>query len=274
MLVATGIAHADGLFQPEQASLDLLMEVHEPSYLQAFFAGTLSPRALKVTGLDWSENLVRRTRLEVGGTVLATQLALRYGLACQTAGGTHHAFPDWGSGYCALNDLAVASRWALQQPNIDKVLILDLDVHQGDGTAFIFADEPRVFTCSFHCQKNFPARKQTSDLDVGFERGVGDSEYLAKLREVLPHLLKQEKPDLVLYDAGVDVHQADRLGHLALTDTGLRARDRYVIETVVEAHIPLACVIGGGYARDVGDLAYRHSQLHRAAHEVWARMAH
>lgn len=269
LLIADGIADPTDFYMPKPATMAHLAQVHERDYLKQFFAGTLDPKMIRATGLSWSEHLVRRSRLEVGGTILAAKLALKYGLACQTAGGTHHAFPDRGAGFCALNDLAVAARWALTQTAVQKILILDLDVHQGDGTAFIFADEPAVFTCSFHCAKNFPARKQQSDLDIGLARGVGDEAYLEKLGDILPRLIEVVQPDLVFYDAGVDVHQDDRLGHLALTDEGIYQRDHLVISTLRAQGIPLACVIGGGYAACNRLLAYRHSQVHRAAKRVW-----
>jgi acetoin utilization deacetylase AcuC-like enzyme len=193
-------------------------------------------------------------------------------LACNTAGGTHHAHRDFGSGFCIFNDLAVTAAVLLQEGAVDQVLILDLDVHQGDGTARIFADEGRVFTCSLHCPSNFPARKAQSDLDVDVPEGVGDDAYLRLLNDGngrdfhgIDWLLEQTEPDLVLYDAGVDPHGDDRLGKLALTDDGLFERDSTVLRTCRAHGVPAACVIGGGYDRDHTALAKRHATLHRAA---------
>lgn len=250
---------------PSPAKEASLARVHTRDYLRAFLAGTLSPAAQRRSGFRWSEALVARTLLEVGGTLATVEAALATGLACNTAGGTHHAHVDAASGYCLINDLAVAATHALAHGWADRILIVDLDVHQGDGTARLFRHDQRVFTFSMHAAANFPARKQHSDLDIALPRGTGDARYLAHLKASLPPLLVQFAPDLVLYDAGVDVHADDRLGHLALTDNGLFARDHYVLATCREAGIPVAAVIGGGYDRDLEALAERHAQLHRAA---------
>lgn len=254
---------------PQPASLDTLARVHDRTYLDAFFQGQLPAKAQRVLGLPWSEALVRRSRLEVGGTILATKLALIHGIACNTAGGTHHAFPGHGTGYCALNDLAVAVQFALDRQLARKILVLDCDVHQGDGTAFIFRQDARVFTCSIHCEKNFPGRKQQSDLDIGLDRGVSDVGYLETLDQVSSQLIQNQQPDLVFYDAGVDIHRADRLGHLTLTDEGLFQRDLLVVEACKAQNVPLVCVIGGGYDQDIGALANRHAILFLAAAKAW-----
>ncbi|XP_031719675.1 uncharacterized protein hdac12 isoform X3 [Anarrhichthys ocellatus] len=244
---------------PEIASKDLLSCVHTEDYLNNFMSGKTNEQEQRRTGFPWSE----------GGTVLAAEVALQRGLACSTAGGTHHAFPSYGSGFCLLNDLAVAAKYLMGSSSPKrKVLIVDLDVHQGDGTAFIFKEEPCVFTFSVHCGKNFPLRKQQSDLDVSVEDGLGDEEYLSTVEAHLPRLLETFRPDLVLYDAGVDPHGEDELGRLRLTDQGLYQRDLYVMKTVVSRGVPLAAVIGGGYSRDIDKLAVRHSIVHRAATRV------
>jgi acetoin utilization deacetylase AcuC-like enzyme len=212
--------------------------------------------------------LANRTCVAVGGTVLTARLALRHGLACNLAGGTHHAFPDFGSGFCIFNDLAIATRVLQAEGLVDRVLIVDLDVHQGDGTAWIFRNEPQVFTFSMHCEANFPARKQASDLDVALPEGMEDDDYLQTLDRFLPDLLAQVRPDLVIYDAGVDPHGGDRLGKLALTDSGLFRRDMQVLTTCVAAGYPVACTIGGGYCDDLAALVDRHALIHRAAAQV------
>ncbi|KAM8854339.1 uncharacterized protein ACB058_010524 isoform 1-T1 [Synchiropus picturatus] len=255
------------VWAPEIASVDVLGSVHTAGYLDNFINGTINEKEQRRTGFPWSEGIVSRCRYETGGTLLAAEIALRRGLACSTAGGTHHAFPSFGSGFCLLNDLAVAAKFMLDE-NQKKVLIVDLDVHQGDGTAFIFQDEPQVFTFSVHCGKNFPLRKQQSDLDVSVEDGLEDREYLSTVEAHLPWLLESFRPDLVLYDAGVDPHWDDELGRLRLTDQGLYQRDLYVMRTVVSRGVPLASVIGGGYSRDIDRLALRHSIVHRAASQV------
>ena len=234
--------------------------------------GTLGEQAERRIGFGAemrTDGLKLRTRLECSGTVLTTELALKNGLAANLAGGTHHAHAGFGSGFTILNDLAVATAWARTHTPVERVLIVDLDVHQGDGTAAIFADEPDVFTFSMHCGANFPFRKTASDLDVDVERGTGDSAYLALLADALPRLLEEHRPQLVLYDAGVDVFERDQLGYLEVTHAGIWRRDSYVIDTCVAAGVPIACVIGGGYDRDARALARRHGLVHRAAARVW-----
>jgi acetoin utilization deacetylase AcuC-like enzyme len=269
LLLGDGVAIAPQFQTPELPPLDWLELVHTPEYVKAYQDGTLEDKAQRRIGLPWSEALADRTRIAVGGTVLTAQLALTHGLACNTAGGTHHAFPSYGSGFCIFNDLAIAAR-VLQSFNlVQKILIVDLDVHQGDGTAYIFQDDPSVFTFSMHCAINFPGTKQQSDLDVPLPEGMEDDAYLQTLAQYLPNLLTQVKPDLVLYDAGVDPHLDDQLGKLALTDTGLFRRDMQVLSTCVGQGYPVACVIGGGYSKDLDSLVYHHSLLHRAATQVY-----
>ncbi|HEY9729991.1 MAG TPA: histone deacetylase [Chroococcales cyanobacterium] len=268
-LLRDRVATPEQFHTPKIPPTEWIEQVHIPEYIKAYYEGTLDPKAQRRIGLPWSPALVKRTCTAVGGTILTAQLALRYGLACNTAGGTHHAFPSYGSGFCIFNDLAIASR-VLQHLNlVQKILILDLDVHQGDGTAFIFQDDASVFTFSMHCEANFPGTKQKSDLDVSLPVGMDDEAYLQTLAQYLPDLLSEVQPDLVLYDAGVDPHAGDCLGKLALTDTGLYRREMQVLSTCVAAGYPVASVIGGGYTDDLDALIYRHSLLHRAASELY-----
>lgn len=268
-LIADGVATPDQFHSPELLPQQWLEWVHDPGYVAAYCTGTLDAKAQRRIGLPWSEALVRRTCIALAGTLLAAKLALEMGLACNTAGGTHHAFPSYGSGFCIFNDLAVTARVLQRLGLVQQVLIVDLDVHQGDGTAFIFQDDPGVFTFSMHCEANFPGTKQQSDLDVPLAVGMEDDEYLQTLAKFLPDLLSDVKPDLVLYDAGVDPHGGDRLGKLCLTDQGLFRREMQVLHTCLGQGYPTACVIGGGYADDLESLVYRHSLLHRAASEVF-----
>ena len=269
LLLNDKVARIEQFFIPETPSQQLIELVHTPQYVQAYKLGTLDAKAQRRIGLPWSPALVKRTNIAVGGTILTAKLALKYGLACNTAGGTHHAFPSYGSGYCIFNDLAIASR-VIQSLNLAcKILIIDLDVHQGDGTAFIFQNDHSVFTFSMHCEVNFPGTKQVSDLDIALPVGMEDEEYLQTLAHYLTDVLTAVKPDLVLYDAGVDTHNGDRLGKLALTDTGIFRREMQVLSTCLAARYPVACVIGGGYADDLNSLVYRHSLLHRAASQVY-----
>ncbi len=283
VLVSDGVAQPGQFYRPKPAELDVLQGVHDPAYVNAFVNGTLSRDAERKIGLPWSPGLVRRTVTAVGGTVRTAELALEHGLAANCAGGTHHAHRGFGSGFCIFNDLAVAAAEMLHRGEVAQVLIIDLDVHHGDGTATIFADKTsrlgsRVFTFSMHCGKNFPSRKPPSDLDVALPAGLDDHAYLDVLLNGqrthgspyggLDALLERVEPDLVLYDAGVDPHRDDKLGHLQLTDDGLYRRDRAVIGACRSHGIPTACVIGGGYHDDWTVLARRHATVHRAA-QYW-----
>ncbi|HEY9647959.1 MAG TPA: histone deacetylase [Chroococcidiopsis sp.] len=269
MLMADGVATPSQFHRPTLPPDEWFERVHTPDYVWQYRHGALDPKAQRRIGLPWSPALANRTCIAVGGTVLTAQLALQCGLACNTAGGTHHAFPSYGSGFCIFNDMAIAARVLQSMGLVKRLLIVDLDVHQGDGTAFIFQDDPSVFTFSMHCAVNFPGTKQTSDLDVPLPEGMEDDDYLQTLAQYLPDLLSEVQPDLVLYDAGVDPHLGDRLGKLALTDSGLYRREMQVLQTCVSLGYPVACVIGGGYADDLNALVYRHSLLHRAASEVF-----
>jgi acetoin utilization deacetylase AcuC-like enzyme len=269
MLLAQGVAEIAQFHTPELPPQGWIELVHDDRYVQAYCNGTLDAKAQRRIGLPWSPALVNRTCTAVAGTVLTAKLALESGLACNTAGGTHHAFPNYGSGFCIFNDLAIASRVLQQLGLVRQILIIDLDVHQGDGTAVIFQDDDSVFTFSMHCEVNFPGTKQKGDLDVALPVGMEDDEYLQTLAKYLADLLSDVKPDLVLYDAGVDPHQGDKLGKLALSDTGLFRREMQVLSTCLAGGYPVACVIGGGYSDDMNGLVYRHSLLHRAASQTY-----
>ncbi|KIZ02981.1 Uncharacterized protein MNEG_4983 [Monoraphidium neglectum] len=267
-LLRTGTIHESQVHTPPALPTDEeLSIVHCPDYLAAFSSCSLDAQLTRRIGLREATAtplLVARTKAEVAGTLLTAQLALKHGLACNTAGGTHHAFRDFGSGYCILNDLAFTAHELIRRGAVARVLIVDLDVHQGDGTASICAGNPAIFTLSVHCGSNFPARKMTSDLDVALPDGTGDAEYLAAVGEVLPGVIQDFAPDLVLYDAGVDVHEADALGRLCVTDAGLLRRELLVLDTCLGAGVPVAGYVGGGYDDDLEVLAARHCALHKA----------
>lgn len=250
---------------PERISDEELMLVHAPTYVRAFSDGTLPEQAMRRIGLPWSEELVLRTKRAVGGTLLTARLALRERLAVNTAGGTHHAHPEFGSGFCIFNDLAVTARRLVAEGSVQRVLIFDLDVHQGDGTAAAVQDDPAIFCVDIHCADNFPFRKQTSHIDVALPAGTADAEYLGIVRETLERALTTIRPDLVLYDAGVDVFAGDRLGKLAISENGIARRDRLVLSRVRDAGIPVAAVIGGGYQKDLTRLAALHATVHHEA---------
>ena len=265
-----GLVGPEGLYTPEPASFEMLAAVHDPGYVRQVLDAAVPPEVERVIGLPVTREVSDRVQAAVGGTLMAARLALRHGLACNTAGGSHHAGPKGGAGFCVFNDIAVAGRAMIDAGEIRQALVVDLDVHQGDGTASIFEHEPRVFTFSMHGEKNYPVRRGPSDLDIDLPDGTGDDAYLAALRSVLPGLLDRVEPDLVFYLAGVDPHRDDRLGRLGLSDEGLSARDAYVLETCLPA-APVVGIIGGGYDDDIDRLARRHAILHRAAADAWRR---
>jgi acetoin utilization deacetylase AcuC-like enzyme len=266
LLLDQGLASEAQIHLPLPAPRRWLELVHERAYHQAFARAELSSAQQRRIGLPATTPLVQRTWLAVGGTVLTARLALQHGLACHLAGGTHHAYPDHGSGFCIFNDCAVAARVLLAEGRVQQMMVIDLDVHQGDATAAIFAEEPRVFTFSAHCQSNFPLHKQTSDVDLPLDDGLGDDDYLLAIGDLIPVLLDQVKPDLVLYNAGVDPHRSDRLGRLNLSSSGLLNRDRLVLDACLRRSIPVATVIGGGYD-ELTPLVHRHGLVFRAAAE-------
>lgn len=268
VLEAEGLAGPAGFVRPAPIDLDSLLLVHDEAYVRGVLDQTLPAEVARRVGLPNTESVARRAQAAVGGTLAAARLALEHGIACNTAGGSHHAQADTGAGFCVFNDVAVAARRLLAEGSVGQVLVVDLDVHQGDGTARIFEDDPSVFTFSMHAEKNFPARKAVSDLDIDLPDGTGDGAYLRKLEEILPDLLARAAPDLVFFNAGVDPHADDKLGRLSLSDEGLARREAFVLGSCLERGIPVAGVIGGGYDADIDRLARRHALLHRAAREA------
>ena len=257
--------------RPEPCPRELLALAHDRTYVERYCSGDMSREELRRLGLPWSPQLAQRTVRAVGGSLLAADMALRHGLACHLAGGTHHAHHDHASGFCIFNDLAVIALSLLESGRVGRVLIFDCDVHQGDGTARILEQVPDAVTVSLHCDKNFPARKARSDWDIGLAPGLGDADSLKVVDDTLNYLLPLYQPDLVIYDAGVDVHRDDALGLLNLSDDGLAMRDSAVIEHCLGRDIPVVGVIGGGYDKDRALLARRHAQLHFSAAEAWRR---
>lgn len=256
---------ASGLHEPDPISPDLLRLAHDAAYVEQVLACTVPPDIEREIGFPVDRRVSRRAQLAAGGTLLAARLALRHGIACNAAGGSHHARRRQGAGFCTFNDVAVASHALLAEGLVANVLVVDLDVHQGDGTAEILTGNPSVFTFSMHAEKNYPVRKVASGLDIGLPDGTGDDAYLETLARALAGLSRQRNWDIVFYNAGVDPHREDRLGRLSLSDDGLRRRERTVIEHFREAHIPLCGVIGGGYSSDVPALAARHAILFETA---------
>lgn len=239
-----------------------LEAAHEPAYVAAVLDCTVDPAIERRIGFKVTPDVSRRARLSPGGTWLAARLALEHGYAANAAGGSHHALPASGAGYCVFNDLAAAALRLLGEGTVRRLLIVDLDVHQGDGTATILAGRDDVMTLSLHAEKNFPARKARSTMDVPLPDGLGDDGYLAALEPALDTMLDRARPELILYQAGVDVHVGDKLGRLALSDAGIAARDTLVARRARQAGIPLASAMGGGYG-DTAAVAARHAAVIR-----------
>jgi acetoin utilization deacetylase AcuC-like enzyme len=267
LIVADGIVAPDDLVQPEPATRDQLALVHTGDYIDAVFSGTLPSDHQRRIGFPWSPGMVERSRRSVGATIAAARAALVEGVAVNLAGGTHHAFADRGEGYCVFNDVAVAAR-VLDLP---RTAIIDCDVHQGNGTAAIFRDDPSVFTFSIHGAKNFPFRKETSDLDVMLPDGTRDDAYLDQLDAALGIVLAR-RPDFIFYLSGADAYEGDRLGRLALSIEGMRARDRMVFDRC--GGIPTAVAMGGGYCPDIGVIARIHANTIAEAAASIARLDH
>src|SRR5262245_28060737 len=284
-IILEGIVDPRDLHVPEPIDWDDLRLVHDAAYIDAVAAGTLPADAQRRIGFPWSEMMVERSRRSVGATLAAARTVVGHGLqampprdglkavpydragmvAANLAGGTHHAFRDHGEGYCVFNDVAVAAAVLLRDGAISRAAVVDCDVHQGNGTAAIFRDVPPVFTFSLHGANNFPFRKEASDLDVTFEDGAGDDEYLAALERHLPTVLDGHRPDVVFYLAGADPYEGDRLGRLKLTVDGLRARDRMVFDACRALDVPAVVVMSGGYASDVDAIVTIHTNTIREA---------
>jgi acetoin utilization deacetylase AcuC-like enzyme len=272
-LLADGVLRPFELCVPDRASFDDLRLVHEPAYVDAVARGTLGPDAQRRIGFPWSPEMVERSRRSVGATTAAAREVVRpspqgagpFALAANLAGGTHHAFAGRGEGYCVFNDVAVAARVLLRDRLIRQAVVIDCDVHQGNGTASIFRDDPAVFTFSMHGAKNFPFRKETSDLDVEFADGTTDDEYLASLARHVPAVLERERPDVVFYLAGADPYEGDRLGRLKITIDGLRERDRIVFDECRRRAIPVVITMSGGYSADVEAIVTIHANTIKEA---------
>ncbi|KAA3450345.1 histone deacetylase [Mesorhizobium sp. SARCC-RB16n] len=264
-LRARGLAEPNALNIAERAPASWLKLAHAAAYVDQVLSCSVPEKIEREIGFPVGPRVSLRAQLATGGTVAAARLALRHGIACNAAGGSHHARRAQGAGFCTFNDVAVASLVLLEEGAAQNVLVADLDVHQGDGTADVLSDEPRAFTFSMHGERNYPVRKIASDLDVALPDGTGDDAYIERLAAVLPELSARAHWDIVFYNAGVDVHAGDRLGRLALSDSGLRARDEMVIGHFRALGIPVCGVIGGGYSTDVPALAQRHAILFEVA---------
>ena len=265
-LLAEAILVDADLLVPDAASWDDLRLAHDPAYVHGVATGTLPPAMQRRIGFPWSPEMVERSRRSTGATLAAAHHALAGGtIAVNLAGGTHHAFRDRGEGYCVFNDVAVAARVLLRDAVVDHAVVIDCDVHQGNGTAAMFHGDPAVFTLSLHGANNFPFHKEVSDLDITFADGTGDDDYLAALRGSVPRILEEQRPDLVFYLAGADPYSGDRLGRLGLSIDGLRERDRFVFEACRSRGLPMAVAMSGGYAPDIDAIVTIHTNTVREA---------
>ncbi|WP_111682471.1 histone deacetylase family protein [Winogradskyella tangerina] len=256
-------------FEPEKPNDKFILTVHEPDYYYDLVNITLDQRAARKIGFPLSEVLVEREVIIADGTIKASEHALKYGIAMNIAGGTHHAYTDRGEAFCLLNDQAIGARYLQNKGAANKILIVDLDVHQGNGTAEIFQDDDTVFTFSMHGKSNYPFKKEKSDLDIALDNDTDDATYLAILKETLPQLIEQEQPDFIYYLCGVDVIASDKLGKLGLTLEGCKERDRFVLQTCKNHNIPVMCSMGGGYSPDIKTIVDAHANTFRLAQEIF-----
>ncbi len=268
-LLYEGTLASENFFAPDLIGERWLAHTHSPEYLRRMSALELSRHEVRAIGFPLSAELVHREKLIVSGSVQAAVHSLQDGIGMNVAGGTHHAFSDRGEGFCLLNDLAVTANYLLENQLASRVLIVDLDVHQGNGTAKIFGGRRDVFTLSIHGEKNFPHRKEKSNLDIGVADGVGDREYLAILKSCLPKILEAFEPDFLIYQCGVDVLASDRLGRLSLSQSGLKERDKTVLTLAKSNRIPVMCCMGGGYSRQIREIVEGHAQVFRLAQELY-----
>lgn len=263
-----GIAAPEDFVEPEAATEEQLALVHTPEWIRKLASGELSYHEILQLEIPYSRPTVRAFWYAAGGTILASRLALSHGVAVNIGGGFHHAFPDHGEGFCAINDIAVAIRVLQQEKQIERALVVDCDVHQGNGTAAIFSGDDSVFTLSIHQLNNYPAIKPPSTLDIHLPDGVTDAEYLNRLRDPVHAAVSVFRPELMIYVAGADPYYEDQLGGLCLTIEGLLARDRFVLETALAYKVPTAVVLAGGYALQLADTVTIHANTVRAAKEA------
>ena len=268
-LLREGTITSGQLFAPDASSAETVLLTHSAGYLNKLLDQTLSATDTRKIGFPQSPELTSRELFITQGSIDCCYHALRHGIALNVAGGTHHAFRDRGEGFCLLNDFAVAANFQLQQRLAHKILIIDLDVHQGNGTASIFGDEPRVFTFSMHGRHNYPFRKEHSDLDIPLEDNTNDEEYLKQLEDTLPRLIQSVQPDFAFYLSGVDILSTDRFGKLNISMEGCRQRDRYVLSTLQQHRIPVTVAMGGGYSKELKHIVEAHCNTFRVAMDLY-----
>jgi len=269
-LLYEGTCEKEDFFAPEKIPNAIIESVHDSKYLDRLLNLALDPKEVRKIGFPLSQQLIDREIIIAGGTVEGAKRALTDGIAMNIAGGTHHAFSAWGEAFCLLNDQAIAAQFLIDQQLVNRVLIVDLDVHQGNGTAEIFKNNPAVFTFSMHGAKNYPFHKEESDYDLAMEDGTNDTTYLNSLKSALPHLLEKVKPDFIFYLCGVDVVATDKLGRLGMSIAGCKARDAFVLESCKSLDIPVQCSMGGGYSKDIKIILEAHANTFRIAKEIYS----
>ena len=268
-LMYEGTCGNTNFFKPTIPDDTHILRAHTKVYLDSLKSLSLDARAARKVGFPLSDALVKREVIIADGSIKASEFALKYGIAMNIAGGTHHAYSNRGEAFCLLNDQAIGARYLLHQKRVSKVLIVDLDVHQGNGTAEIFQDDKNVFTFSMHGKGNYPFKKEQSDLDIALENGTDDDTYLSILKETLPRLIKEEQPDFIYYLCGVDVVASDKLGKLGMTLEGCKERDRFVLQSCKNNKIPVMCSMGGGYSTDIKIIIEAHANTFRLAQEIF-----
>ena len=268
-LLYEGTATVSNFFHPGLLDPEVALLTHTPGYWEKLTRVTLTDREVRAIGFPINEKFVERGRHIAQGTIECALYARQHGIAMNVAGGTHHAFADRGEGYCCFNDQAVAANYLLNTGLARHILIVDLDVHQGNGTAHIFRDEPRVFTFSMHGERNYPLRKEQSDLDIALPDGMTDTAYLQHLRDALPRLFDTVQPEFIFYLSGVDILETDKLGRLNVSRAGCRERDRFVLDLCHRHRVPVAVSMGGGYSHRLADIVEAHANTFRVAQEIY-----
>jgi len=268
-LLYEGTLSEKNFFQPDKATTDDILKVHDESYMHKLIKQELSRKEERATGFPLSPKLIEREFFITGGTMQCVDFALKHGVSGNIAGGTHHAYRDRGEGFCLFNDIAVGSVYALEKKEVNQILVVDLDVHQGNGTAKIFENDPRVYTFSMHGAKNYPLHKEKSNRDIGLKDGTNDETYLSILQENLEELVIQVNPDLIFYQSGVDILRTDKLGRLGISIPGCKERDRTVFETSKKNNIPVVFNMGGGYSEKLSAIIEAHANTYRTAMNIY-----
>ena len=268
-LIKETTCNPNNFFVPKSLSDEDVLKTHQKEYYEKLCSLSLSKKEIRPIGFPMSRELITREKKIAQGTIECSDFSINNGISMNIAGGTHHAFYDKGEGFCMLNDQAIAANYLLNNSFIKKILIIDLDVHQGNGTASIFKNNPNVFTLSFHGQKNYPFRKENSDLDLGFDDFTNDAFYLKKLKEIIPRVIDNFQPDFIFYLAGVDVLKNDKLGRLSLTIKGCLERDRFILNNCKKNNIPVQVSMGGGYSFNIEEIIEAHSNTFRLAQEIY-----